>query len=381
MQLTARQLNRTALHRQLLLDRQPLGVVEAVRHLVALQAQHAASPYLALWNRLAGFDPAELDAAFAEHRIVKASLLRITLHAVAAEDHPALHALMQPTLRASRLGDRRFTRTGLTSTDADASLPEVLAFLGEARTNAEMQVMTAERFGDMSETGLWWALRTYAPLIHAPTGPPWTFGHRPAYRVAPTIPYPGDRAAAMPALARRYLRAYGPATAADLSQFSTLYRPPAREAFAALADELVQHTGPDGKPIVDLADATIADEDVPAPPRLLGMWDNALLAHADRDRLIPAEVKPLVIRRNGDVLPMVLVDGTVAGIWRPTERGIEVTAFRQLPSAAWDGLAEEAASLAGMLADREPRVFSRYAHWWTSISGTQVRTLTHPFSR
>ena len=90
MELTGRQLNRTTLQRQLLLRREPVGVVEVVRRLVGLQAQSAPAPYLALWNRIADFDPADLDAAFAEHRVVKASLLRVTLHAVAADGPPAV---------------------------------------------------------------------------------------------------------------------------------------------------------------------------------------------------------------------------------------------------------------------------------------------------
>ena len=102
MTLTARRLNRATLGRQLLLHREPLDVAEAVRRVVALQAQEAPSPYLALWNRLAGFDPADLDAAFARKIVVKATLLRITLHAVHADDYPAFHNAMVPSLRASR---------------------------------------------------------------------------------------------------------------------------------------------------------------------------------------------------------------------------------------------------------------------------------------
>ncbi|GAA3701853.1 winged helix DNA-binding domain-containing protein [Microlunatus aurantiacus] len=378
MQLTARQLNRTLLHRQLLTERAPLGVVETVRRLVGLQAQQPAGPYLALWNRIVDFDPAELDAAFASHRIVKATLLRITLHAVAAEDRAVFHAAVVATLRAARLNDARFLRTGLTSDDADGSVAALLAYLAEPRGNTELDAFFAERFPDLPETGIWWALRSYAPLIHGPGPHPWTYGHRPSYLAAPTqaqAQEPIGEGEAMVELARRYLAAYGPATPADLAQFATLRRPPAKQAFADLADELVTHTGPDGKPVSDLAVAELVTDDRPVPPRLLGMWDNVLLAHADRSRLIPAEHRATVIRRNGDVLPTLLVDGYVAGVWRPVEGGVEATAFRSLPDEVWEGLAAEARALRALVADREPLVFGRYAHWWRSIEGVQVRVL------
>ena len=200
MRLTERQLNRTLLRRQLLVEREPVGVVEAVRRLVGLQAQQPAAPYLALWNRVAGFDPAELDTAFAEHRIVKATLLRITLHAVAVQDREVFHRAMVRTLRAARLGDARFTRTGLTSADADASVADLLTFVAEPRSNTELDAFFAERFPDLPEAGIWWALRSYAPLIHAPGPHPWSYGYRPAYLAAPA---PRPEASPVEADARR----------------------------------------------------------------------------------------------------------------------------------------------------------------------------------
>src|SRR5437868_4011075 len=110
MTLTARRLNRATLARQLLLERQPLTVADAVQRIVALQAQSPASPYLALWNRIADFHAADLDAAYAEHTIVKASLMRITVHAVAADDYPTFQHAMVKSLRAARLTDDRFKK-------------------------------------------------------------------------------------------------------------------------------------------------------------------------------------------------------------------------------------------------------------------------------
>ncbi len=163
--LTTRRLNRATLARQLLLARERLDVAEAVRRVVALQAQEAASPYLALWNRLDSFDPADLDAAFAAQAVVKATLMRITLHAVHAEDYPAFHAAMVPSLRASRLHDRRYTSTGLSIAHADAVLPEVLEFAARPRSKAEVEGLLEARFGE-PKPRMWWALRTFAPLLH-----------------------------------------------------------------------------------------------------------------------------------------------------------------------------------------------------------------------
>lgn len=186
MTITARELNRSTLARQLLLQRETLAVGDAVRRVVALQAQQAASPYLALWNRLTGFDAADLDTAFAGHEVVKSTLMRITLHAVHIDDFRAFHEAVQPSLRAARLGDR-FTVSGLTPEDADALVPELLAFADRPRTAAEFEAWLTQRLGAPPKPGAWWGLRQYTPLLHAPTTPPWSFGTRPSY-VAPPKP-------------------------------------------------------------------------------------------------------------------------------------------------------------------------------------------------
>ena len=123
-------------------------MAEAVRRVCALQAQTPASPYLALWNRVRGFKPEDLDAAFADRRVVKATLMRITLHAVHAEDYAPYHAAMSSSLRAARVYDRRFTSTGLTHADADALLPKLAGFLARPRTGTEVKDEVLARFGD-----------------------------------------------------------------------------------------------------------------------------------------------------------------------------------------------------------------------------------------
>jgi hypothetical protein len=378
MTVSVRELNRATLARQLLLERASTDVADAVRRLVALQAQHPASPYLALWNRLDGFDPADLDAAFADRTLVKATLLRITLHAVHAADYPAVQQAMQPTLRGARLNDRRFTVTGMSHADAEAAIPDLLEFLATPRSGPECEAWLSERQGAPMK-GLWWALRQFGPVAHATTGPPWSFGTRPCY-VAPADPPPiaddATAAAALAALFRRYVAAFGPVSMPDFAQFALLYRPPAKAAVEAVAGELEELAGPGGTVLYDLPGAPRPGADAPAPPRLLGMWDSILLAHADRGRIIPPDYRKLVIRSNGDTLPALLVDGFVAGVWRPADGGgIEAAAFHPLPAADWDGLAGEAAALAALLAERDPAVYRRYDRWWAGLPAAETQVL------
>jgi hypothetical protein len=154
-----------------------------------------------------------------------------------------------------------------------------------------------------------------------------------------------------------------------------LRHPVLRRALEAMADEVEKVEGPDGATLFDVPGAPRGSEDAPAPPRLLPMWDSVLLAYADRSRIIPPEHRPLVIRRNGDVLPTLLVDGYVAGVWRPADDSIEVSAFDRLDDEVWDALAVEAASLAALLVERDPAVYRRYARWWRDLPSQEVRLL------
>ncbi|MFE2538705.1 winged helix DNA-binding domain-containing protein [Actinacidiphila glaucinigra] len=375
MSLTARQLALATLERQLLLERRSLDVAEAVRQVCALQAQAPASPYLALWNRVRDFAPEDLDAAFADRRIVKATLMRITLHAVHAEDHAAHHAAMVRTLRGSRLYDRRYSSTGLDPSDADAILPELAGFLARPRIGAEVENEVTARFGEHAHR-VWWALRTYAPMHHVPAGGPWSFTQPNTYRAAEAVPAPTpeEADAGVRQLLLSYLRAFGPGSTQDFARFTLLQRSVITEALQGLGDQVVRVAGPGRAPLYDVVGATVPEEDTPAPPRLLPMWDSILFAHTGAGRVVPEEYRPAVVRRNGDTLPCLLVDGQVAGVWRATDGGVEMTAFRKLGKAAWEGLAEEAAKLWALLADRDPAVYRRYGHWWDKgLPGVESR--------
>ena len=350
-------------------------MVEAVRRVVALQAQEPASPYLALWNRLRGFDPAELDAAFGSYALVKAPLMRITLHAVAAEDHATFRDAMRTTLRAARLNDEHFRSTGLSVEDADDLASHLAAVARRPQRRAEIEALLAERLGAAPEPGVWWALRTVAPLVHAATGGPWSFGRTPAFVAVPESQGSDGPAVAKQRLVLRYLAAFGPASRRDVAQFALLRQSEVVPALDALADALVEFEGPDGETLYDVPGAPLPGGDVPAPPRLLAMWDSVLLAYKDRSRVIPPAYRPHVIRRNGDVLPAVLVDGFVCGVWRQVDGGIEVTAFHTLSEEAWAGIEREARALLGLLGGRDGDVYSRYGHWWKRLEGVEVRVV------
>jgi hypothetical protein len=168
----------------------------------------------------------------------------------------------------------------------------------------------------------------------------------------------------------RYLEGFGPASERDFGQFSILRRPTVGPAFDALRDDLVALEGPGGETLYDVPDAVPATGDEPSPPRLLGMWDSMLLAYSDRSRILPERYRRHVIRRNGDVLPTLLVDGYAAGVWRPVDGGVEMRSFHDLGEDEWSGLEAEAASLIAMVGDRRlGGSYRRNETWWSDLPG------------
>ena len=285
---------------------------------------------------------------------------------------------MLSSLRASRLHDARFRSSGLTIAEADSLLPVLAEYASHPRTGAQIEAHLGERLGDRVGEGrkrAWWALRTFAPLHHAPTRGPWSFRAPSSFVAAGTGPGPASPEESAQRLILRYLGAFGPASAHDFAQFTMLRQPVVQQALRALADQVQESAGPNGETLFDVPGGLLPADDIFAPPRLLPMWDSVLLAYADRSRVIPPDYRRVVIRQNGDVLPTLLVDGYVAGVWRPVEGGIEATAFHPLSDDAWSGLATEAAALVAFLAAREPTVYRRYTHWWKILPSAEVRLL------
>lgn len=320
--ITERELTLSLLARQLLLERRRLPAAEAVRRLVALQAQYSPSPYLALHARVEGFAVADLERALRRGTVVKSTLMRGTLHLVHAAAYPAYASawgfqarrMLAPTVRAG-----------------DAAAPAVLAavagFLREPRTTDEIRSFTREltdgRLSDGNE-GLDLA-RATLPLVHVPPSGLWRqHGKFSLVRwdasARGRAAVPEDPAAGTVALVRDYLAAFGPATREDVAAFTWLRFHQLDPALAAL-EPLRRLTDARGRELLDLPRAPLPREDVATPVRFLAKWDAAIISHRDRTRIVPPGFhQQLFGARNGEVPPTFLVDGQVAGTWRDREQ-------------------------------------------------------------
>ena len=360
--LGADSLNRATLARQGLLDRVDVDPVTALETFGGLQAQEPASPYLALWTRLRSFEAADLERAFHERRAVKATLMRITLHAVSSRDYRLLLPALLPMLRVLR---RRGWADRPEAPRVSALVEAVEAFAATPRGNTEIRELLGGMLEGLVADDVWWLVRRQSTLVHVPDGVPWAFGRRPMMIAADAwLADDGfaEEAAALEHLVRRYLGAFGPATAADISQWAGLSTAALRPAIDAVAERRAIDAR--GRVLLDVADAPLPDPGTPAPPRLLPMWDSTLLAFEDRTRIVSDDDRARVIARNGDVAPTFLVDGRVAGLWWAVHEGgrthIELEPFRPLAAADRAALRTEGERLAGFLEPLEPRVYARY---------------------
>ncbi len=346
--ISDRALGRATLARQLLLERAPIGVAEAVARVGPLQAQEPRPPFVALWSRIAGFTREALAAALGERSVVRAVWMRATLHMTTADDFLALRSTIQPSLAAAAAG---IAKQRDTTDDPGAVAAEAGRLLADgALDRAELAAGLAAAFPDGEERALAYIARMHLPLVVAPTGDPWAFGR--SSRFADAAAWLGAEVAPEPApaaLARRYLAAFGPASAADLKAFTGLGE--ARAVLEGMAEELVVlRSG--RRTLYDLRDAPRPHEDVPAPPRLLAPFDSLVLAHQDRSRLVADEHRPALISKNLRIPATFLVDGVVAGIWTLERGKVALAPFGRLAAADRRALAAEAGSLEAFVAGR-----------------------------
>jgi hypothetical protein len=325
--LTRRELTAALAARQLLLERRRLAPAEAIRRLTPLQGQHPPAPYVALAARLERFTRADLEAAIESRSVVKSTLMRLTLHVAAASEYPAYAQFA----RQARMRKWRATYAHLDEAQVAAELG---AWLAEPRTNDAIRerVTTYDGVPDDPWTPLIFA-RTLLPLVQLPPAGFWNDKRRPRFVLDPRpLPDAVDAAALV----------LGRASRRDVAAWAGV----AQRDFAAAWSRLpiVSHRDERGAELLDLPDMPLPPASTPLPVRLLARWDQPLLAHADRERIIPAELLPLKLTLSGD--QTVTVDGRVAASWELRRAGaaveVAVTPHTDLRRAAREAIRAEA---------------------------------------
>ena len=312
--LSRRALNRATLERQLLLRRARLPALDAVEHLVGLQAQVPLNPYTALWSRLERFRPEELADLLVERRVVRTVVMRATIHLVTADDCLLLRPLAQPVLTAELSRHPEFS-PALRGVDLDPVLAFARSLLAERpRTGGELRAAFEERFPAHDAAALAYACRCLLALVQVPPRGVW--GRTAQVSSSTAEAWLGRPLAADPSvddMVLRYLAAFGPAAVADAATWSRLTG--LRAVVERLRPRLRVFRDERGRELFDLPDAPRPDPDTPAPPRFLPEYDNVLLSHADRSRFRSAGDRPQA-SVTGPVHGTVLSGGFLCGTWR-----------------------------------------------------------------
>ncbi|GAA3873898.1 winged helix DNA-binding domain-containing protein [Streptomyces lacrimifluminis] len=339
--LGARALNRATLARQLLLARSPMSAKEALAHLLGLQAQNVKPPYYALAARLDGFEPEELSRLMADREAVRIVTMRSTIHTHTADDCLTLRPLVQP----ARDRELTYFRKGLVGVDLDR-LTDLARDLVEAepRTMKQLREALLVEWPDADPQSLSVAARCRLPLVQVTPRGLWGRSGQVALTTAehwlgrPAQETPEHETSVMDATVLRYLAAFGPASVKDMQTWAGLTR--LRDAFERLRPRLLTFRDERGTELFDLPDAPRPDPDTPAPPRFLPEFDNLLLSHADRTRVVPADLKGRSWTGN-QAHCVLLVDGFLAGLWRLADRTLTVEPFGELTKGQRAAVVEE----------------------------------------
>jgi hypothetical protein len=344
--VSARQLNRTLLHRQGLLERSPLGVPEMVRHLVGLQAQDPLPPYLSLHARLTTFDPYDVSRGLEDRSLVRLVTLRGTIHLLTPEDALALRPWTQPVhdkegshsvnVRPAAHLDRAEFRAAVAEVLADGPLP--VKRLGEA---------LAARFPEVPPAALGSLARVATSLAQLPPRGAWKESGGVVYQLVDRWLGASLAEPDPAAIVRRYLRAYGPGTAADVTTWSGVT---GLAPLLRAMDDLVLREDAEGRRLYDVPGGELVDPDTPAPVRLLGGYDNVWLAHAGRDRVTTPANRKRWMGPNGGGGNTLFVDGLLEGLWRVVDGRVAVEPFRPFTRTERAGLDEEIARVEALLA-------------------------------
>jgi winged helix DNA-binding protein len=339
--LTLRELNRATLARQLLLERKRFSPTKVIEHLVGMQAQWPSAPYVGIWTRTTSFRRPALERLLVQGTIVKATMMRQTLHLVTLPDYALIRAAMSET------------NFPWESELAKKLAPGVRAFAGAEPVTSNDAHAYLER-----ETGLtgidvrraWRAARLQAHIVHHHETALWEAQPRGRFMAIAEPKNAHVPVEARAELIRRYLAAFGPSSLRDISAWSMMHVPELK-ASLALLEPLRRFRDEAGRELFDVPRASLPDPDTPAAVRFLPKWDNVLLAWADRTRVLPEPYRKRVIRMNGDVAQTFLVDGFVAGTWTAKGARVEVEPFARLSRGVQREVREEKERLEAFLAD------------------------------
>ncbi|MFF5980516.1 winged helix DNA-binding domain-containing protein [Streptomyces olindensis] len=335
--LGTRALNRATLDRQLLLRPARMSVAAAVEHLVGLQAQNVKPPYYALAARLDGFAPEALSRPMADREMVRIVTMRSTIHTHTADDCLTLRPLVQPARDRELLNFRK----GLAGVDLDR-LTVLARDLVEAepRTMKQLREALLLEWPDADPQAPSVAARCRLPLVQVTPRGLWGRSGQVCLTTAEHwLGRPAEPAPAPDAVVLRYLAAFGPASVRDMQTWAGLTR--LRDAFERLRPRLVPFRDDSGTELFDLPDAPRPDPDTPAPPRFLPEFDNLLLSHADRTRVVPPEYRGRSWQGNIAYCTL-LVDGFLAGLWRMAEGALVIEPFGRLTRAQREDVTAEA---------------------------------------
>jgi hypothetical protein len=332
MKLSNRVLNRTLLARQHLLERSRLSVHEMCAHLVGLQAQDSPPPFVGLWSRVAAFDPATVSDALEDRSLVRITLMRGTIHMVTPPDALRIAPHVQPELEKAPFR-KGFNYGAMVGLDPDEVRRNGEAVLGdEPMSAAALRARAAELYPDRDPGAVLQTWLYQLPVLQTPPRGKWKDNSRPIWsRVEPWLGAPLDPTYPLAELLFRYLRAFGPASTMDMQTWSKLLG--MKQAVAQLGDRVRTYTDERGRTLYDVADAELADPDAPAPVRLLGWYDNALLSHQDRTRIVPDGTAPPLRSFAAQVSP-VLIDGFLSGLYKVFVTA-ESARLRISPTRTW----------------------------------------------
>jgi hypothetical protein len=316
--LGQRALNRALLERQFLLRRRKMSVEAAIERLVGLQAQSPNAPYVGLWARLESFRTDQLSRLITDRKVVRIALMRSTIHMVSDRDCLMLRQLVQPVLDREMRGSAH--GRNIAGIEIDQLVAAGRAIVEERpRTTADLGELLAERWPGHYSRSLAYAIRNNVPLVQVPPRGLWGQGGQPTCTSAESwLGRSPDGSASIDTLILRYLAAFGPATVMDIQAWSGLTK--LREEVGRLRPGLRVFRNEDGSDLFDLPDAPRPDPGVPSPPRFLPEFDNLLLSHADRRRVISDDHRKRMATLNGMIPGTILVDGFVAGVWRVRRR-------------------------------------------------------------